>query len=115
MLSTIVPEARFAAIRCDGEIVACGLGVAQSGYVGLFDVVTDGRYRRQGYGRGIVAGLLDWAGAAGAHTAYLQVMCDNDPALRLYAGLGFRERYRYWYRILRAEGSSGRWPAAQHP
>jgi GNAT superfamily N-acetyltransferase len=107
MLGTIVPEARFAAIRRDGEVVACGLGVAQSGYVGLFDVVTDGRYRRRGYGRGIVAALLDWAGLAGAHTAYLQVMCDNDPALRLYAGLGFEERYRYWYRVLRTESSSG--------
>jgi hypothetical protein len=26
-------------------------------------------------------------------------MADNEAALRLYAGFGFAEQYRYWYRV----------------
>jgi N-acetylglutamate synthase len=99
MLRSLVPEACFASIRNEQAIVACGLGVVQDGHVGLFDIVTDPRLRRQGHGRALVQGMLDWGRQNGAHTAYLQVVPSNEPAIRLYAGLGFKELYRYWYRV----------------
>lgn len=99
LLGMIVPETCFIGVRRAGEIVGCGLGVCEAGFVGLYDIVTDERFRRQGIGRKVVASLLDWGQTRAAHTAYLQVMEGNQPALNLYAGLGFREIYRYWYRV----------------
>jgi len=99
MLNAIVPATAFAAITAAGEIVACGFAVAQDGYVGFYDIVTDPRYRRRGLGGRLMWGLLAWGRGQGATTAYLQVMLNNPPALALYAGLGFREAYQYWYRV----------------
>lgn len=86
-------------LMVDGETVACGLGISDNGYLGLFDIVTDTEQRRLGYGRELTQSLLKWGSASRAHFAYLQVMTDNQPAVALYAQLGFKELYRYWYRV----------------
>lgn len=93
-----VPHA-FGSVSVDGQSVALGLAVHERGHVGLFDVVVDGRHRKRGLARRLCAALLAWGHAAGADTAYLAVMADNTAALQLYAGLGFHEVYRYWYRF----------------
>lgn len=103
MLRSIRPAARFAAARHEGDIGALGLAVRQGEWVGLFDIVTAPALRRRGLGRAIVLDLLHQARAAGAARAYLQVMLDNEAALGLYTGLGFREAYRYWYRVRRRD------------
>ncbi|GAB4455327.1 MAG: GNAT family N-acetyltransferase [Anaerolineae bacterium] len=89
----------YASIEQNGEMVACGLGVLQEQFVGLFDIVTHPAQRGRGLGKAIVLDLLHWAAENGAAHAYLQVVADNAPALRLYAGLGFTELYQYWYRV----------------
>lgn len=99
MLSLLLVDACFAALVVDGEPAACGLGVAQNGYVGLFDIVTGESHRRKGYGERLVRSLLIWGKQRGASRAYLQVMLDNMPALRLYEKLGFEDAYQYWYRF----------------
>jgi ribosomal protein S18 acetylase RimI-like enzyme len=99
MLHAIVSATAFAAIRHEDEVISCGFAVAQDGYVGFYDIVTDPRYRRRGLGEQLMAGLMRWGQAQGATTAYLQVMMNNPPALALYAKLGFDEAYRYWYRV----------------
>jgi ribosomal protein S18 acetylase RimI-like enzyme len=99
ILAAIVPRCCFAAVLLDGAIVGCGLGVAQAGYLGIYDVLIDAGHRRQGYGEKLMRGLLVWGKQQGAHSAYLNVMIDNTAALALYARLGFREIYQYWYRV----------------
>jgi len=98
ILGGIPGETIFAYIM-DGDVtVACGLGVLDGGYLGCFDIVVDAAYRGRGHGRGIMEGLLAEGVRRGAHTAYLQVVAGNRPAESLYDGLGFKEKYRYWYR-----------------
>jgi ribosomal protein S18 acetylase RimI-like enzyme len=99
ILDNLVLQAGFASLCLDGRVIACGLSVVQDGFAGLFDIVTDAGFRNRGFGQQLVLGLLAWAREQGAHTAYLQVMLNNPPALRLYVKLGFEEAYRYWYRI----------------
>jgi ribosomal protein S18 acetylase RimI-like enzyme len=101
MLNNIVPAKCFASIRYDDKVIACSLGVLQGEFIGLFDIVTGSDFRGRGYGTQLVLGILAWGKEHGAQTAYLQVMLNNAPALRLYSKLGFDEIYQYWYRIKR--------------
>jgi ribosomal protein S18 acetylase RimI-like enzyme len=99
LLELQINPMRLAILRREGKAVSCGMGVRQSQYIGLFDIVVDPQLRRQGYGQRMVESLLSWGKTEGAQTAYLQVMLGNVPALQLYSRLGFQEEYQYWYRV----------------
>ncbi len=100
LLQNIVPATCYATIDEGGRAVACGMGVLEDGYLGIYDIVTSEDHRGRGYGRQMMVNLLSWGKRSGAKTAYLQVMLNNPPALHLYEKLGFREVYQYWYRVL---------------
>ena len=99
MLAGLRLPAAFATLTLNGAPVGYGMAVVERGMVGLFDIVTDAAARRKGVGLRVVNALLAWGQAQGATQAYLQVVADNTPALRLYCALGFTEAYRYHYRI----------------
>lgn len=99
ILDRIAAPKWFVSLAEDGEMVSAGLAVQEGDCAGLFGVVTDEARRNRGFGRRLVLTLLNQAKAHGAYTAYLMVTVTNDPALKLYAGLGFEEIYRYWYRV----------------
>lgn len=99
ILRRIFPETDYA-LRYEGtQAVACGRSVCEDGMVGLYGIATDPARRRQGYAAQLVDCLLARAARRGAGSAYLQVLADNAPAMKLYGKLGFGEAYRYWYRI----------------
>lgn len=72
--------------------------VRDNDLAGLFDVVTNIEARNQGHGRAIISSALKWAVKNGAVVGWLQVVADNQAALKLYQSFGFRELYRYNYR-----------------
>ena len=100
MLSNIKGKTGYMVIIDEGELVACGLGVVERGYLGIFDVVTAVSHRNKGYGTELMTSLLAWGKDCGADYSYLQVMTNNQSALNLYAKLGYKEQYQYWYRVL---------------
>ena len=99
MLKSILVEKLCAQLIFDDEIVACGFCVIENGFAGLFDIIVRPDQRGKGYGKAIVLELLREAKKRSAKTAYLQVMLENTVAKNLYHHMGFRELYRYWYRI----------------
>lgn len=92
-------NAGYVLLHEDGIPVACGLGVFTGGGLGIYEIVTDPAFRRRGHARRLLLHLLAWGAAQGAQFAYLQVLAENKPALQLYEGLGFQDRYSYWYRV----------------
>lgn len=99
MMGLIAPAHATARVTSGGRIVGFGLGVLDRGHVGAYEILTAPEARRQGLARAIMSSLLDWGAQRGAAAAYLQVVASNAPATELYRALGYREHYRYHYRI----------------
>lgn len=99
MLKSIISKAAYFLLQDDdGEIFACGMCVLEREYIGLFDIVTAYKHRNKGYGTILIQNILHWGRENGANYAYLQVVLNNVPALKLYSKIGFKEVYQYWYR-----------------
>jgi ribosomal protein S18 acetylase RimI-like enzyme len=105
IVSRIRQKAVFATLDIDGQHVAWGLGVAERGYVGLYDIVVSPELRGIGFGRKVVTSLMAWGRDLGAHTAYLQVRDGNEVARGLYTALGFEPAYRYTHRVMPSRAS----------
>ncbi|MFF2093373.1 GNAT family N-acetyltransferase [Paenibacillus sp. NPDC058174] len=99
MLSNINTTKGFISLYHEGQVVACGLGVIERDYIGLFDIITDAQFRNRGFGEQMILHLLKWGKEKGAVYSHLQVIANNEPALRLYSKIGYAEMYRYWYRV----------------
>lgn len=95
-LSFTHPNAMFGCF-VEGELAA----TAAVGYTSKFPssrhkmimwgVFTSPRFRRQGYGRGVVDAAIQNAFNSGVCRINLQVYVPNEPALTLYKSIGFAE------------------------
>ncbi|WP_189523290.1 GNAT family N-acetyltransferase [Nostoc sp. PA-18-2419] len=99
ILTAMKSETLFVLCKQNDEIVACGIGILESGYLGIFDLVTNPMQRRRGYATAIIRGLLEWGINKGANFSYIQVVQANIPARNLYEKLGYKPIYKYWYRV----------------
>jgi ribosomal protein S18 acetylase RimI-like enzyme len=98
MLKNTIGKKIIIAKKMNNEIIGCGYGVIENGYIGIFDIVVKENKRGNGYGKEIVQTILSEAGKAGIEKSYLQVINNNIAAKNLYKKLGYEEKYKYWYR-----------------
>lgn len=99
MLENMLPKKYIVSLKSGAKTIGCGIGVLQDEYIGLYDIVIDNPYRKQGYGKKLVANILKLGAKDGAKHSYLQVLQNNTPAIKLYSSLGYKEMYQYWYRV----------------
>lgn len=83
----------------NGQIIGIGLGILDRSYIGIYAIHVHPYYRGNGYARSICTTLLNAGKEMGLQGAYLQVVHGNAPAKALYTSLGFRDFYKYWFRV----------------
>jgi ribosomal protein S18 acetylase RimI-like enzyme len=93
---------RFASGYRDGTVTGTARGAVVSGVLHLGLVEVAEHARRQGLAGRLTRALAGWARDAGAHTVLLQVEEPNEPAVALYAGLGFQTHHVYVTRTFSA-------------
>jgi GNAT superfamily N-acetyltransferase len=93
------PVGLFISEDADGPIstVIC---VQDGDLAGVLDLATREDMRGHGHGKQILLAAMKWAKSKGAHTGWLQMDLKSTAAASLYKNVGFKEIYRYTYRIL---------------
>jgi ribosomal protein S18 acetylase RimI-like enzyme len=107
-LSNVNQNLSLVAYRDDGTgKVAAGIGMVsrQGGTSRLAGMGISGAFQGQGVGKHLLRHLLEHAQQRGDHTYVLEVFEQNERAVRLYAGAGFRTVQRLMgYRATALEG-----------
>jgi GNAT superfamily N-acetyltransferase len=98
LMDRISPIKGFMQLRLNGVTAAAGTAVVEKGWAGLINVVVGEPFRGQGISYRLMQALAEWSTQQGASNLYLQVMADNDSAIRSYSNLGFSPLYGYHYR-----------------
>jgi GNAT superfamily N-acetyltransferase len=98
LMDRISPIKGFVQLRLNGETAAVGTAVVEKGWAGLINVVVGEQFRGQGISYRLMQTLAEWSAQQGASNLYLQVMADNETAIRSYSNLGFSPLYGYHYR-----------------
>lgn len=99
ILRKIAVPAVFATLYDDETPLALAIGAVVGRWFDLNAVATEPKMRGRGLMRALLGEMAEWGRRQGAEAGHLAVIADNAPAVRLYERLGYREAYRYQYRV----------------
>lgn len=102
IFGAIRADKTFASLRIGGEVAALGTVVSQGRFGYISNLTVSPNYRRRGLAARMTAELARWAIERGAVELYLQVLQNNEPAVKLYRTLGFDIVAEHHYRVLQA-------------
>ena len=111
LLQRVKAPSAYAMVSISRQAIAVGRAVADTGWVGVFNMASLPHARRRGAASAVLVALADWAIGQGCPDTYLQVEADNTAAVRLYRQAGFEELCTYHYRIQDWETSTTRKPS----
>ena len=86
----IKPHHRTYVFESDGEIVSFVVMAVVDGEGEILTLATDPAYQHKGLARLLMDQVIDTVRREGATSLFLEVATDNDYALRLYEGCGFK-------------------------
>jgi ribosomal protein S18 acetylase RimI-like enzyme len=91
------PQRPLVVALAEGRLAGYALVVLRKGSrtARLYSIAVDRRLGRRGVGRALMAACEDYARARDRVWLRLEVRADNDAAIALYRGLGFREFGHY--------------------
>ncbi len=98
VLQRVQAPSAYVTVLDDGQPIAVGRAVADTGWTGVFGTATLPVARGRGAAKRVLSALAAWAVEQQAPRLYLQVEADNAAARRLYEGAGFTELATYHYR-----------------
>ncbi len=93
-----IPEKWFFYLYSNKFLIGIALGVTETGYLGVYDVEIQPKFRNKGFGTSLMNFIIDWAWTKGFSVIYLQVEENNKAGQYLYKKLGFQTLYHYHYR-----------------
>jgi len=79
----------FIALKMREEIIAVATIATEDGWGYISNVIVSPKYRRRGIASQLMLHLALWAKKHGTENLFMQVLANNEPALRLYDTLGF--------------------------
>jgi ribosomal protein S18 acetylase RimI-like enzyme len=93
------PQATWLLAGPDGAVGTIQGLLDDNGFGGIQNLGVVPEYRGHGLGRALLMRALSGFAAVGVPRAFLEVTATNDPAVRLYRGIGFRA-YKTLYRAV---------------
>jgi len=99
IIGRILQPKSFFSAKQGKEIIGIGMAVLEQGNLGIFDMLVNPDFRRQGIAGSLIAKMVDWGREHSVHSTYLCVQGDNHPAITLYKKVGLKESFRYRYLI----------------
>jgi ribosomal protein S18 acetylase RimI-like enzyme len=86
-----------AVVSFDGERAGVARAELNDGWLGVHGLEVEERFRQRGLARALMAAVFRLGAEHGATTAWLEVAVSNEPARRLYDGLGFADHHTCRY------------------
>ncbi|KIL39505.1 hypothetical protein SD70_19735 [Gordoniibacillus kamchatkensis] len=99
LLERMPAGTRYFTLLQQRTAVAVATVVGEQGWGGVINVAVDERLRGQGLGKTLMASVAECCAEQQIDRLYLQVVANNEPAIRLYRRFGFIPAYGYHYRI----------------